>query len=82
VSSEKQGTAAEVRGARGDTLATGTVTVVVDDYWRRTAPLKVSSRAAKVARMLGFGTPVRLYVYDTLLEWLAQDLEHMRAKLG
>jgi hypothetical protein len=27
-------------------------------------------------------TPARLYVYDTVLERLAQDLEHMTATLG
>jgi hypothetical protein len=27
-------------------------------------------------------TPARLSVYDTLLEWLAQDLKDMAAKLG
>jgi hypothetical protein len=27
-------------------------------------------------------TPERLCLHDTILEWLAQDLEHMTAKLG
>ena len=29
----------------------GTVTVVLDDYWRRPEPLKVGSRAAKAVKV-------------------------------
>jgi hypothetical protein len=60
----------------------GTVTVVVDGYWTRSEPPNVSSRTAKVSRRLRSRTPVRLYVYDTLLEQLAQGLQDMVAALG
>jgi hypothetical protein len=57
-----------------------TVTVV-DGYWTRPDPLKLSSRTAKVARRLRFRTPAKLYSCETLLEWLAQDLKDMAAEL-
>jgi hypothetical protein len=60
----------------------GMVTVVVDDYWRRPTPLQVSSRAANVARRLRSSTYAKLYVYETLLQRLAQDLQDMAAALG
>ncbi len=56
--------------------------VAMDGYWTQAAPLKLSSRAAKVARRLRSRTPAKLYVYETLLEWLAQDLKDMAAALG
>jgi hypothetical protein len=74
VSREKPETASEAAGERGDTLDIGTVTVVVCGYWPRAEPLKVSSRAAKVERILRSRTPARLYVYDTILAGLAQHL--------
>jgi len=40
------------------------------------------SRAAKVAKTLRSRTPAKLYVYETLLERLAQDLEDLAAALG
>jgi hypothetical protein len=40
------------------------------------------SRAADATKELRFRTPAKLYIYETLLERLAQDLEHMTAKLG
>jgi hypothetical protein len=52
-----------------------TVTVAVDGYWTRAEPLKLSSRAAKVARKLRSRTPAKLYVYETLLQLLEQDLQ-------
>src|SRR6266540_7369566 len=39
---------------------------------------KVSRRAAKVGKVLIFSRPARLYVYDTLLKQLAQDLQVSR----
>ena len=45
-------------------------------------PPEVVSRAAKVARTLKSRTPAKLYVYETLLERLAPDLEDMAAALG
>jgi hypothetical protein len=59
-----------------------TATVVVDGYWTRPDPLKLSSRTAKVARRLRFRTPVGFYSCDTIFERLAQDLEHLTAELG
>jgi hypothetical protein len=40
------------------------------------------SRAAKATKALRFMTPGRLYVYDPILERLAQALEDMAAALG
>jgi hypothetical protein len=42
-------------------------------------PLKLSSRAAKVARRLRSSTPAKLYVYETILERLAQPLQDVAA---
>jgi hypothetical protein len=67
VSSEKHEAAAETGGARRNTLAVGTVTIVVDGYWTRPDSLTLSSRTANVARRLRFRTPARLYVYDAVL---------------
>jgi hypothetical protein len=44
--------------------------------------LAVSSRLAKLTKSQRFMTLWRLYVHDTILERLAQDLEHMTAELG
>jgi hypothetical protein len=51
-------------------------------YWTRPARLAVSSRLAKLIKSLRFMTCMRLYVYDTLLERLPQDLQDMAAELG
>jgi hypothetical protein len=59
-----------------------TITVLVDGYCTRPDSLTLSSRIAKVLRRLRFSTPAKLYIYDTLLERLAQDLEDMAAELG
>jgi hypothetical protein len=67
---------------KGDVGSILPATVVVGGYCRLPKPTDVVSRAAKVAKTLKSSTPARLYVYDTLLERLAQDLEHMTAKLG
>jgi hypothetical protein len=53
----------------------------VDGYGTRPKPFKVSSYAAMVATTLTSRTPAKLYLYDTLLKWLAQDLEDMAAAL-
>jgi hypothetical protein len=42
---------------------------------------KVSSRAAKAVKLLIFSTPAKLYVYETILERSAQDLEDMAPAL-
>jgi hypothetical protein len=82
VSSEKHETVAEAGGARWDTLAVGTVTLVVDIYGTRPDSLKLSSRTAKVLKRLRFRTPEKLYSCETILERLAQDLQNMAAELG
>jgi hypothetical protein len=45
-------------------------------YWTRVEWLAVISRLAKLAKSHRFMTCGRLYLYDTLLEGLVQDLEH------
>jgi hypothetical protein len=56
----------------------------VGSYGTQAEPLEVMSRAANAAKAWRSRTParLRLYVYDTLLERLAQDLEDMAAELG
>src|SRR5262245_60782978 len=44
-------------------------------------PHEVVSRAAKVAKPLKSSTPAKLYVYETLLQGLAQHLQDMAAAL-
>jgi hypothetical protein len=51
-------------------------------YDTRPAHLRVKSLRAKPAKSLKFRTLWRLHVYDTLLEWLAQNLQDMAAALG
>jgi hypothetical protein len=50
-------------------------------YWARVEWLAVTSRFAKLRKSLGFMTLWRLYLYETLLEGLAQDLQDMAAEL-
>ena len=62
-----------------------TITVLMDGYGTRPDPLTLSSHTASVARRLRFRTPAKLYVYNmynTLLQRLASDLEHVAAALG
>ena len=40
------------------------------------------TRSANFAKVLGFRKPAKLYIYETLLERLAQDLQDMAAELG
>ena len=51
-------------------------------YWTRVEWLAVSSRWAKLATSHRFMTCGRVYRYDTLLEGLAQDLQHVAPELG
>jgi hypothetical protein len=51
-------------------------------YRPRPEPLKVSSRVAKAARRLRSRTPARLYVYETLIERPARNLQDVAAPLG
>jgi hypothetical protein len=83
VSSEKDEMAAEAgeeedKGEAGSILAA----TVLGGYRHLPKPTEVLSRAAKAAKALRSITPARLYLYDTILERLAQDLEPMAAKLG
>ena len=59
-----------------------TATVVIGSYRPLPEPPKFVSRAAKVAKTLKLRTPAKLYIYESLLERLAQDLEDMAAELG
>jgi hypothetical protein len=67
---------------RADRSVVMTATVVMGSYRPLPEPPKFVSRAAKVAKTLKLRTPAKLYIYETLLEWLAQDLKDMAAKLG
>ena len=59
-----------------------TVTVVMGSYRRLPEPPTFVSRAAKAAKTLTLRTPAKLYIYETLLEGLAQYLQHVTAELG
>jgi hypothetical protein len=63
----------------GHTAGGGSVTVGMGGYGTRLEWLAVSSRSAKLAISLKLMTLWRLYVDETLLQRLAQDLEHMAA---
>jgi hypothetical protein len=59
-----------------------TVTVVMDGYRILTESLTAINRRANSVNVLRFITSAKLYSYETLLEWLAQDLKDMAAELG
>ena len=59
-----------------------TVTVVVGRYRALRKSFTAIIRRANSAKVLIFRTPAKLYIYETLLERLAQDLENMAAELG
>jgi hypothetical protein len=67
---------------KGDVGSILPVTVVVGGYCRLPKPTEVVSRAAKIAKTLKSRTPAKLYVYETLLERLTQDLQDMATELG
>jgi hypothetical protein len=69
----------EEKGGVGSILP---ATVVVGGYCRLPKPTEVVRRAAKVAKTLKSSTPAKLYVYDTLLERPAQDLDYLVAARG
>jgi hypothetical protein len=66
-----------------DRLYSGIIsaTIVVGGYGAFAA-LTVITFAAKATKLLRFSTLARLYLENTLLEGLAQDLEDMAAELG
>jgi hypothetical protein len=69
------------KGRDGGLLALGSVAVVMGGSWTRPDRLAVSSRLAMLTKSFGFMTCGRLYVYETLLERLAQDLQDVAAEL-
>jgi hypothetical protein len=56
--------------------------VVMGSYRPLPEPPKFASRAAKAAKTLKLRTSAKLYIYETLLERLQQDLQDMAAELG
>jgi hypothetical protein len=56
--------------------------MVVVGYHALPESLMALIRKANSVKELRSRTPAKLYVYDTLLEWLAQDLKDMAAELG
>ena len=73
------GTAVEERG--GHTAGIGTVTVVMGGYCRPPERFAVNHLRVKATKSLQFRTLWRLYLDDTLLEGLAQDLQDVAAEL-
>jgi hypothetical protein len=71
--------AAGVAWRGGHTVGVGTIMVVMEGYRTRLEWLAVSSRFAKLRKSLRFKTLWRLYLYDTLLERLTQDLQDVAA---
>ena len=84
VSSKKHKTPSEggVEGRGGHTPWVAIAAEVLGSYSPLLVPPEVVSRAAKVAKTLKSRTPAKLYVYETLLERLAQDLRDMAAARG
>jgi hypothetical protein len=66
---------------RADRSVVMTATVVMGSYRPLPEPPMFVSRAAKVAKTLKLRTLAKLYVYETLLEGLAQDFQDVAAKL-
>jgi hypothetical protein len=60
-------------------MALFAATAIVCRYWALPYSLEIMTRAAKAAKALRSSTPAKLYVYKTLLERLAQDLQDMAA---
>jgi hypothetical protein len=59
-----------------------TGTVVMGGYRALPECLTTITRRANSAKVLRSRTPAKLYVYDTLLQRLARDLQHMTPELG
>jgi hypothetical protein len=83
VSSEKHQmtSAAGVAWRGGYTAGAGTVTVVMCGSWPWFTRLMVSSLRANPWKSERLRTLWRWYLYETLLEGLAQDLQDMAAEL-
>jgi hypothetical protein len=63
-------------------MAVFAATTMGSRSWPLSYSLAIMSRADKVTKASRFMTPTRLYLYDTLLKRLAQDLKDMAAELG
>jgi hypothetical protein len=63
-------------------MAVFAATATVSGYWALSSSLEIISCAAKAAKELRSRTSAKIYVYQTLLERLAQDLQDMAAALG
>jgi hypothetical protein len=63
-------------------MALFAATAMVCRYWALPSSLEIMTRAAKAAKELRSRTPAKLYIYETLLKRLAQDLKDMAAELG
>jgi hypothetical protein len=66
---------------RADASGVASVTVVVGGYRPPPETLTAITHRANSAKVLIFRMPAKLYIYETLLERLAQDLEDMAAEL-
>ena len=66
----------------GVSMSTTVTSSLVDGYWAWPASLTLITRRAKSAKLLRSRTLWRLYVEDSLLERLPQDLKDMAAALG
>jgi hypothetical protein len=67
---------------KADASGVVTVTVLGGGYRALLESLTVITRRANSAKELRSRTPARLYVYETILERLPQDLQDMAAELG
>jgi hypothetical protein len=81
VSSEKHEAPSGVEGRGADTLGGVIAAEVMAGYGPMLEPPEVVSRAAKVAKTFKLRTSAKLYVHETLLDRLPQDLEDMAAEL-
>jgi hypothetical protein len=83
VSSEKHGVTPgpEVEGRGGPTVVVETAIFVGVCDGSQPEPLSVNSLRAKLKKSLELRKLWRLYVYETLLEGLAQDLQDVAAEL-
>jgi hypothetical protein len=83
VSRGKHETAIDANAGEAGSKAWKVRTVtVVGAYLALTGRLEGMSRVAKAAKALRSRTPARLYLYDSIIERLPQDLEDMAAALG
>jgi hypothetical protein len=81
VSSEKHKTVAQAEAEEGADRGGGVTATVVGVYYVLPDHLTAITRRTNSAKVWRSSTPARLYVYDTLLQRLAADLQHMAAEL-